>query len=74
MSVVTVSRHQSPGEAEVVLALLADAGIPAQLAGAPHPTGVAFFSGENKGIRIEVPEEHVETALELIRGSEYLED
>lgn len=74
MPLVTVSRHNSPGEAELVLTLLADAGIPAHLAGAPHPTAVAFFGGDDKGIRIEVPEEHAEAALELLNATGDFED
>lgn len=74
MPLVTVSRHNSPGEAELVLALLADADIPAHIVGAPHPTGVAFFGGDDKGIRIEVPEEHAEAALELLNATGDLKD
>lgn len=62
----TLATFDHPYQADLVIALLADAGIPARRAGAYLPGMSTFFSGQVSNVRVEVPEDRLEEARALI--------
>jgi hypothetical protein len=69
LRLVTVATYEQPFQAELALALLADAEIPARSAG-DHLSGLStFFSGQRPGIQIQVPEDRADEALALLEAT-----
>lgn len=70
MRLVTIASYEHPYEADLALALLADAGIPARRAGAYLPGMSTFFSGKMEMVRVEVPSDLAEEARVVLAGAQ----
>lgn len=63
---ITVARYFEPSEAHVVRALLESAGLMATVADEHHVTANYPISTALGGVRVQVPDEHVEAAMALV--------
>jgi len=74
MKLVTVYRAFNPADAHLIRSLLEAAQIPAMVADEAAALSTEGYSMTTGGIRVQVSEEHVEAARELITTKANLED
>jgi hypothetical protein len=68
MKLVTVYRTFSAADAQLVRSLLDAAEIPAMVTDELAALSIEGYSMSTGGIRVQVPQEHVEAARELIKA------
>lgn len=67
MRLITVGTYHHPYQADLAIALLADAGIPARRSGSYLEGLGSFFASDSPGpLRVEVPEDQAEEARTLL--------
>jgi len=66
----TVATFDHVFQADLAVALLADAGIPAKQAGTYVHGLSSFFSSKSVGVNVQVPEDRADEARELLSAAE----
>jgi hypothetical protein len=68
MKLVTVYRTFSPADAQLIRSLLEASDIPAMVADETSSLSMEGYSMSTGGVRVQVPEEQVENAREIIES------